>query len=209
MRSLFDLFSFQRTRRVRLSGREYLFYGGAGLLLLALVIAYGVEIRHFKDLLHPGRLMGYSALAGLLLGIGLGFVLRAALEKRRGRRFEPLERVQIHIITFLLCMFFAPLFASWLNRSLASKEVVWLPFVFYREEAFYSNRYGLPKGEKPEATGYHLYLFDQDIEETHLFTLPVPVAKGLAQGADIKLPFHRGALGVYILDKDLLTADNQ
>ncbi len=194
---------------MKLSAREYLVYGGIGLSLMALVIAYGPEFEKLGHTLDAGKLIAWSALGGLLSGLALGFVLRAVLEKRRGYPFEPLERFQIVAITLLLCVFFAPLFGSWLNRGLASQEVEWKPFVFYKESGFYANRYGLLKGESLETTAYHLDVFDQDIEHSYRFTLSKPVAEGLRQGADIQLPLRRGFLGFYIFDESLLSADNQ
>jgi len=194
---------------MKLSMREYLIYGGIGISLMALVIAYAPEFRQLRYTLDAGKLIAYSALGGLVLGIALGIVLRLVLEKRRGYPFDSLERLQIYVITFLLCMFFAPLFGSWLNRGLASKEVEWKPFVFYRESGFYTGRYGLLKGETPKPGAYHLDVFDPEIENSYRFTLSHPVAEGLAQGADIQLPLRKGFLGFYILDEEAFGFDNQ
>ena len=204
-RKLLNPFSFA-ARRIKLSPREYLIYGGAGLLLLALVICYGFEIKWYKRITYPGRLLAYAALGGALLGVVGGFALRQMLERRRGKPFSQLERMQLQLIAFLLSAFFAPLFGSWINRALAGPPQ-WETFVFYKEQAHASSRYGYVKGESIRPDGYYLYVLRNG--RLHRFDLPQSVAKGLKQGADISLPMRKGMLGSDVLDIELLLIDNQ
>ncbi len=206
--SLFDtLRSFTRSRRVKLSPREYLIYGGLGLLLLLLVVSYGPEIRYYQRTLQAGKLMGYSVIGGAVLGVLLGFAFRQMLERRQGRRLAALERMQAHIVAFLLCVFFAPLFGSWLNRLPAPRQPQWETFIFFEEQPHASSRYGYLEGEQIEPDGYYLYVIRE--EKLYRFDLPRPVAKGLAKGSELSLPLRKGLLGFDVLDVEALLPDNQ
>ncbi len=205
-RNLLNPFSFA-AGRIKLKPRDYLIYGGGGLLLLALAASYGFEIKWYKRIMYPGRLLAYAALGGALSGIGIGFALRQMLERRRAKPFSSLERLQLHLIVFLLCLFFSPLFGSWINRGLALRPAQWETFIFYEEQPYASSRYGYMKGEQVKPDGYYLYVLRDG--QLHRFDLPQSLAKGLERGTDISLPMRKGVLGSDVLDVSLLFVDNQ
>lgn len=205
-RKLLNPFSFA-ARRVKLTSKEYLIYGGAGLLLLVLAASYGLEIKWYKRYLEAGRLLLSSLIGGAVLGVLLGFAFRQMSERYRQQSFEPLERLQIHLITLLLCLFFAPLFGSWLNRGLSFGQASRVPFIYFEEQPYASSRYGYMKGEKIEPDGYYLYVVRD--ERLYRFDLPKSVASDLKRGDTIELPIRRGALGFSFLDSRHLYVDNQ
>ncbi len=166
--------------------RSYLLAVGATLLLLGLIVLYALEFRYFNLLLSPGKLVLWSLILGLLLGILAGIFFSRQVSGK-------LERAQIIIFISVLTAIFMPLFASLANRWLAYQPLRLESVELEREEPFFADRFGLIEGEQPEPTGYLLFFYRKG--RLHRLRYDEAHFPGRQRGELISLPLRRGFLG--------------
>jgi len=155
-----------------------------GLLLLALVALYANEFYFFHRTFQVGRLLWWSALLGLALGVALGWRFSRVVE-------DLVERIQVYIFCIVLTTLFMPLLASLSNRLLSPHPAEWETVTFFEEKAYISERFGMMEGEKVKPRGYYLFFLRGGamyrIDNRHRTggtlqrgdTFDIPVRKGL------------------------------
>ena len=108
--------------RIKLSRKEYLIYGGAGLAFLGLIVLYVFEFAAFDRTLEVKGLLFRSAYVGLLIGVLLGYFFRDS-----GKDLT--EKVQIFVFFILITIIFITIIISLI--ILAQQCVVFV-IRFYR-----------------------------------------------------------------------------
>ena len=185
---LFDDFSFGSFggRREILKTREYLIYGGLGLIFILLVVLYVFEFRVFDRTLEVKTLVIRSLLFGILPGAWLGYLFR-----RSGKDLT--EKVQIYVFFILMSVLFMPLFGSLTNRMLSFRPVRTVQVELEGETPFYASRFGVIKGEKIEPTGFYTFFYYNG----HLERLKSKQAlfPGKERGDQVDLDLRKGLWG--------------
>jgi len=174
---------------MQLTVRERLTYLGIGLGLLALVVLFGLEVRHMASTIGFARLGGLSLLIGLAVGGYFGYVL-----SRRSPELE--EKMKYFAVSIVLALFFAPLFASLSNRLLGETDV--LTYQFVKQEAMYARRYGFIRGEKVKADRYEIRLLRDN--EMYMLSAKRPAPEGTQPGDLLDVVVNRGFWGYPILE---------
>jgi hypothetical protein len=167
--------------------KEYLLYGGLGILFLVLIVLYALEFSHFQNAFSIGPMLLVGACAGVVVGAYIAWRLGGTGENAT-------ERVQLFVFFIFLGGLFFPLFTSLSNRLLAFGDAEEKAFVFFQEEPFVSSRLGFMEGEEVKPEGYYLYIFYRD--ELKRIKSPYPLAKGLERGDSIRLAVKSGLWGV-------------
>ena len=164
----------------------------AFLLTLGFFLLIWMYVREFPILSNSigGRwLVLGSMLTGLLLSGGLIYRFR--------ERFTPWDRHRPDV-TFIVitCLFFAPLFGSWMNRAVGS--TTFQSFDFVSETPFIASGYGMLKGEKIKPSGYHLLVQENGRQRRFKYKKQsyYPVTK---PGEKIMLPIREGLFGVRVM----------
>ena len=165
------------------------------LALIVTIILFsliGLLVREFPILsntMGAGSLVIASMLTGLLLSSFAVWHFR--------ERFKPWDRHFPDVALVLVpCIVFAPLFGSLLNRGLG--KTTSQTFEFVSELPFYASGYGMLKGEKAKASGYHLqarqngkqYRFKYKSQAYYPNTKP---------GEKIMLPVREGFFGANVM----------
>lgn len=177
----------------KLSLKEYVLYGSVGIFLLLSVILYVFEFRQFEQLLNTRLFLIITASIGALIGIGLSW-------KFQSNGSDLTDKVQIYVFFILICAIFTPLWASITNRVLAFGAERIEKVEFWEQNAYYSSRGGLIKGEKLKPTGYYTFLL-RDSELIRLETKNL-IYLGKQRGDSVDLTIKKGFLGMpYILQK--------
>lgn len=180
-------FPFSGGNRERYKASEYLLYGGAGFLIIFLIVLYVFEFSHFNRTLNARRLVVGSLLVGVILGVILG------------RRFQDsgedmTEKIQIYVFFIFICGLFMPLFGSLANRLLSFSAATPVPVEFVEEKPFYSSLYGMLRGERARTTGYYLFFYKD--QRLHRIENKQPMFPNAQQGDTVAVPVKRGLFGV-------------
>ena len=157
------------------------------LAVVGLMSLYALELRWLENTIRAGRLVGWS--------MGLGAALGAWVAYRLQHRFsEGVERMRLWAASLLFFGLFAPLFGSLSNRLLSFSTVQEVEVTFFEAKGFYSDRFGIIVGEKPEVVRYHLFvLYDDRLER--LETRKPQKLEGLERGEPLLLPLKKGLWG--------------
>jgi len=166
--------------------RNYLQAFAIALALLGLIALYALEFRYFNRMLHASGLVGWSLLAGALIGALLGYRFRHRGEDR-------VERVQIYLFFIVLTALFMPLFASLSNRLLAMQEPRQVPVEFVKEEGRYANRFGIPEQDTVQADQYFIFFYKDG--GIYRIKSESPLYPGKERGDTITIPLQRGLWG--------------
>ena len=161
----------------------------AVLVLFLLIYLYTREFAIISNTLETGRLLLVSLLAGALVS---GLLLRLLRKSIRPLQKHIPEWVTVTVLAFV----FSPLLVSRLNRAIAVTKYV--PFEFVREEAYYASAYGLLKGEKPEPTGYRLYV-KQGTKQYRFKYKSQAYYPMTNKGEEVLLPIAHGFLGIRVM----------
>jgi len=156
------------------------------ILIIGLIVGYTFEIPHFSNT------FGIKSL--ILSALGLGFVIGLLCGwKYTQDNKNSLEKFQITVAFIFLGMVVMPLFASWINRVLASNEVKVEPLEFVSQQPFSQSRFGAGVGNL-KVDGYYLFFVrNKNIERVR--TKGILVSEDVAKGAVIGIPIRRGSLG--------------
>lgn len=134
----------------------------------------------------------------LLIGSFMaGLLLAGLIIWRFGQRLRPwsAHAPELNFIV-LLCLIFAPLAGSWLNRAFG--KTTYQSFVFVAESPYIASAYGLVRFQKVQASGYHLFVRDK--ERNYRFKYEsqsyYPNTK---PGESILLPIRTGLFGIRIM----------
>ena len=160
------------------------------VFFIGLLWLYVREFRIFSNTIGVKGLVWGAMAAGLLVAVGTLYYFRA--------RFQPLNRHLTELaLLVVLSVFFAPLFASWLNRAFGHQ--VEQSFEFVAERAYLASGYGILKGEALKPTGYYLdvrqngQLYRFQYKSQAYFPLTRP-------GESILLPLRKGLFGVRVVE---------
>lgn len=172
--------------------RNYLQAFAIVLAVLGVIALYALEFRYFNRTLHAAALVGWSLLAGALLGALLGYRFRHRAE-------DQVERVQIYVFFIVLTALFAPLFASLSNRILAPEEPRQVPVEFVKEEGRYANRFGIPEQDSVQADHYFLFFY----RDGGIFRIKseTPLFPDKERGDTISIPLQRGLWGYEVVSR--------
>lgn len=165
------------------------------LAWLAVLIFAGLMWLYVREFALLSNTIGarWLVVGSLLVG---ALVASGALARWR-ERFTPWERHVPEVSLILVfSVLFAPLFGSWLNRSLGKIESQ--SFEFVSETPYFASNYGLLKGEKIEPTGWFLtvrengrfYKFKYKTQTYYPITKP---------GDTILLPVRTGLFGCRVV----------
>lgn len=175
------------TENLSVRFRLFTFLGVA--LFIGLIWLYTREFAVFSNTIGAGRLVIYSL-------IGMAVLLAAGFYALR-RRFQPLERHWIEVVTIVVpLVLFAPLFGSLLNR--AGGKVENQSFEFRSEEPYVAAAYGLLMTGKVKVSGY--YLFVEEGDTPYRFKYKRQAYYPLTRpGESILLPMKKGLLGFRVM----------
>lgn len=160
------------------------------VFFIGLLWLYVREFRIFSNTIGVKGLVWGALCAGLLGAAGILYCFRA--------RFQPLNRHLTELaLLAVLSVFFAPLFASWLNRAFGHR--LEQSFEFVAERAYLASGYGILKGETLKPTGYYLdvrqngRLYRFQYKSQAYFPLTRP-------GESVLLPLKKGLFGVRVVE---------
>lgn len=153
--------------------------------LLGTIVLYVLEFQWFQNYFGAKKLVVGAIVAGLVLGVLLGFLLR---KKAR----EQVEKIQVWAACIILPTLFMPLFASLANRLFAEQAKP-TKVVFWEEKAYLQSRYGQIKGERPEPSGFYVFV----IKDEGMVRLESdkPVFPLTQKGDTVEIPIRHGLLG--------------
>ncbi|GJM36166.1 MAG: hypothetical protein DHS20C18_51670 [Saprospiraceae bacterium] len=166
--------------------REKIKYLLLSLTLIGLVVLYVLEFNFFHLTFNLPGLIIKGLIVGLVLGIGLAIYYQKQAS-------DLTERVQLYVFFIVLCMIFMPLVVSLSNRLLNFAEPVMLQAEYVDIEPYYSDRFGLTKGEKIKPSGYFLFFYYNN--RLKRIRLENPPFQDYARGATIVLPVKKGLWG--------------
>ncbi len=167
-------------------------YGLIGLLFIVLVILYVLEFPWFDRTINA-RTMTFFALAiGIILGLGLGWAYR-------GQARDKTEKVQLYVFFVFICGLFAPLAASLGNRLLSPYPPRAETVEFIEEKQYFSEPFGLLKGEKPKPDGYLSFFYYEG--ELRRVKNETPLFSGRNRGEEAQIMMRRGLWGFDIVQR--------
>lgn len=180
--------------RIKLSRLEYLKYGGLGLLFIGLIVLYVFEFKYFNLALGIKPLILGSLLVGLLLGMFMGHRFRKTAE-------DLTERIQIYVFFVAIFMVFMPLFASLSNRLLSFSTIQQTEVEFVEQNAYYSSRMGVIKGEEIKPNSYHSFFYHKD--KLYRVKTQSPLFSSELEGREtVVIPIKKGLWGVpWVIDQ--------
>lgn len=179
--------------REKYTAGEYATYIGATLALVAGIVLYVGEIRYFDSYIEVGKMLSIAFAAGLAAGILLGYALRGKAESLT-------EKVQIYIFGIVVCMIFAPLPVSLVNRHLdfsaPREEVVQIVNV----EPQFASAGGLLEGEKATPNQVRVEFLHKN--ERYDFTSKNLRFVGMERGQETSLTFREGLFGFEYFERE-------
>lgn len=158
--------SYEREKMTRW---EYLKYGSLAIFLLVLIVLYVLEFPYFSNTFGVKKLVVASLVVGGLLGGIIGYFFRKEAE-------DLTERIQIYVFFIILTMIFMPLIGSLSNRLLSFQAAATEQVEFVQVEPFFTDRFGILKGEKVKPNAFHTFFYRQDClsyirTKTNIFSL--------------------------------------
>ncbi len=181
--------------RLNIRTGDMIRYAALGLALLGLVVLYVFEFKYFNLTLNLRGLIFKGLVAGLILGLVLG-----RLYYKQGRDLT--ERIQLYVFFVVLSMVFMPLFVSLSNRLLSFKPPSSLSVEYVGTEAYFSDRFGVTKGQQIKPTGYNLFFYHDN--QLKKIRLDYPLFQDSLRGAMITLPVRAGLWGHKVILPDRL-----
>ncbi|MBK8564829.1 MAG: hypothetical protein IPN76_16200 [Saprospiraceae bacterium] len=160
------------------------------LALLGTVILYVLEFQWFQNYLGAKKLVLGAILAGLAVGILLGYLLRKKAK-------EQVEKMQLWAVCIILPVLLMPLFASLANRLFAEQPKP-TKFEFWEEKAYLMSRFGQIKGERPEPSGFYVFVIKNG--EMVRLESEKPVFPNAQKGDSVELLVRNGLFGVEFVD---------
>ncbi|RMF26915.1 MAG: hypothetical protein D6765_08235 [Bacteroidetes bacterium] len=159
---------------------------GAAVVVGSMAL-YALELRWLENTFRAGRLVGWS--------MGVGAAVGGWVAYRLQERFpEGVDRWRLWTACLLFFALFGPLVGSLSNRLLSLSGVQQVEVTFFEAKGFYSDRFGILLGEKPEVERYHLFvLYDDRLER--LETRKPQKLEGLERGEPLLLPLKKGLWG--------------
>lgn len=156
------------------------------LVLLGVIVLYVLEFQWFQNYFGAKRLVLGALAAGLVVGLVLGFLLRKKAD-------EQVEKMQLWAACITLPIMVMPLLVSLTNRLFAQQPVP-TKVEFWEEKAYTMNRFGQLKGQRPEASGYYVFV----VKDGKMVRLESdqPVFPAAQQGDTVELPLRKGLFGV-------------
>ncbi len=176
--------------RLQISLGDKIKYALIGFLLLAMVVLYALEFKYFHLTFNLQGLILKGVVVGLIVGVELGWWFRRHAE-------DLTERIQLYVFFIVLSMVFMPLLVSLSNRFVTLKPSASINVDYVGTEAFYSDRFGLIKGQKVEPTGYYLFFYYNN--RLQRIELKAPIFKDSVRGATITLPVWQGIWGHQVI----------
>ncbi len=177
--------------RQRLPMRDYLFFGGSGLVLIGLIVLYVLEFPFFSNTFGVKSLV----LGSMLVGAMIGYLVAVQFQKKE---YDLTERIQLFVFSMVLCAVFAPLFGSLSNRLLGSQIVQMHPFEFVEEVPYAQDRFGFMFDEEVKPDGYAVFFLRKGNPE-RVKTLESLFSEK-ERGEQIELPIKRGLWGFEYVD---------
>jgi len=172
--------------------REKLRYGLFAVFLLGLIVLYVFEFEWFRRTINFPLLAKLSLVGGLLTGLAWG-------QKYAKQEFGLTEKIQVYVYFCAMCMVFSPLAASLANRLIPLHPVREVTVDYVSQEAYYSSRVGLLKGETLKPTGYHLRFYYR--QKIRTIDSPNPFPLQLKRGEEIPLRIRTGLLGFEVVQR--------
>ncbi|MFK7935056.1 MAG: hypothetical protein AB8G22_16210 [Saprospiraceae bacterium] len=139
----------------QMSRLEYLKYGSLAIFLLLLIVLYVFEFPYFSNTFGVKKLVVLSLFVGAGLGAVIGYFFRKEAE-------DLTEQVQLYVFFIILTMIFMPLLGSLSNRLLSFQEVAAEQVEFAEIEPFFTDRFGILKGEKVKPNAFHTFFYRFD-----------------------------------------------
>lgn len=177
-----------------LSREEYLKYGGLGVTFILLIVLYVFEFKYFNLALGIKPLILGALLFGLLLGLFLGYRFRKS-------GTDLTERVQIYVFFVFLCVIFMPLFASLSNRLLSFNAIHQEEVEFVEQNASYSSRMGVIKGEHIKPNNYHSFFY-RDNQLYRVKTKSPLFSPDQERGDRVSISVQKGLWGIEWVKED-------
>ncbi len=160
------------------------------LAVLGTIVLYVLEFQWFQNYFRAKRLVMGALAAGLVSGLTIGFLFRKKAD-------EQVEKMQLWAACITLPLLLMPLLASLTNRLFAQQPKP-TPVEFWEEKAFTMNRYGQLKGQRPDTSGYYIFV----VKEGEMVRLESdePVFLTAQKGDTVLLPVRKGLFGVAFVD---------
>jgi len=171
--------------REKYTAKEYLFYGSFGFGIIGMFILYAFELEYFPRYTNISAFVTVALIVGLLSGIGLAYYNRKKAENAT-------ETMQIYVASIISCLIFAPLIFSLTNRAIALNEYE-KEVQIVEIEKLYSSRFGIKKGEKPQANLLKVSYLSKG--KTYSFSTKNLALKDSKRGESVQLNFKKGLLG--------------
>ncbi|MEL6866103.1 MAG: hypothetical protein AAFP19_16870 [Bacteroidota bacterium] len=173
--------------RYQLERSDYIKATLAFVVLIGCVVLFAFEVRYFNNTFEVRQLVLRSLPFGLLLGAYLGYQLSKSSSELQ-------EKVTFVVMPLILCLVFAPTFASISNRLFANRAPKQESVQFVKAEAIRSSRFGTYEWtptSRPDA--YHLFI----VRNNRLERIKVKdnIFAGAQKGDQVDLPVYRGLWG--------------
>ncbi len=157
------------------------------LLMIGLIVLYVLEFPAIRNTFKPGRLIWGAVIIGAVIGLVVGWFFQRTL-------FELVDKLRSFAFFIFVFAFFAPLFASWSNRFLSPYAIEERSCELIAKKAFYSERFGFMKGEKPKPAGYYIFVYDG--KEIQRIVSRDGRFLSFSEGDTLKLPVKKGLWGI-------------
>jgi hypothetical protein len=158
----------------------------AVLAVFGTIVLYVLEFQWFQNYFGAKRLVMGALAAGLVLGLAIGFLFRKKADEQG-------EKMQLWATCITLPLLLMPLLASLTNRLFAQQSRL-TPVEFWEEKAYTMNRYGQLKDQRPDTSGYYVFVV-MDGEMIRLES-DEPVFPTAQKGDTVLLPVRKGLFGV-------------
>jgi hypothetical protein len=165
--------------------------------ILSVGVLYALEFRWFDRTINMPLLVKYALLLGAVVGIAIGGYLQKGVR-------QSVEKMQLFLLAFSVCLLITPLLASLTNRLLSQHPTQSIAVEFVDEEGFYADRTPPIIGEDIKPTAYYLFFYYEDglrrIKNKNRY-----IRGAITRGDTIYLPIRKGLWGFDLVTHEILS----
>lgn len=160
------------------------------LAFIALPVLYAIEFGYLNRTFYAGRMMMIAVIAGLCIGVLLGFRFQKSA-------LDAVGRMRTFAVCIVVPVLTLPLLTSLSNRLLSFHPVQKVQVEFVEESPRYSSRFGAASSEAAQANSYFTFFYkDQELLKIQTRQSLFPEAQ---RGDTVILPIKKGLWGFEIV----------